>query len=246
MNREHDRNQVKEIYKKRKKAKRIKKTRVFLVLLIIGLIIGFFVSGYSRIQSIVVKGNIYISTEEIIEQCGVEKQKNIALFTKTEDIKNSVENIPGIKEANVTKSLLGDVSITVIENEVLAYQVTKDLYTLVNDSGEMINVDKETGLKEVSAATLLHDFDEELLKTFSIEYAKLPSQVTGIVSDAFYKPEPGDQTRVELHLDNGVIFIVRIEDMASQLQGDTMSKLQSDYPDGKMFDLNGKYSYVTE
>lgn len=63
---DYDRDQVLAYLKKQKAKKRKRRRRVIFVILVIGLIIAFFVSDYSRLQTITVSGNNRVSSEEII------------------------------------------------------------------------------------------------------------------------------------------------------------------------------------
>ncbi len=246
MNNEHNQNQVKEMLRKRKKARRVKKLRVFLVFFVLALILAYFVTDVSKIKSIDVKGNNYVDKQELLTASKVYINQSYTLFTSTSDIEGYINEVKGVESATVTKSLFGEIVITVDESEIIGHQIIDSNYYILNTKGEVYQTDSDVAKQHSLTTALLHNFDESSLQAFATEFARVPSQVEQIVSDVFLAPQPGDPTRVELHLDNGIIFIVRIEDMASQLAGDNVTTLQNDYPEGKIFDLNGKYSYITE
>lgn len=93
---EHDENQVKKILKSKKK-KKIKRTFRLLFFLCILILIGaYFVSDYSKVQSIKVIGNEEVSEKEILKKISV-SNKSIFLFVNTGKITEEVKKVPDRK-----------------------------------------------------------------------------------------------------------------------------------------------------
>ena len=70
---EHDENQVDKILKNKKKKKLKRKIKVLLVLLIFILIGAYFLSDYSKVQSIQVVGNDEIDSQDILNKVSINK-----------------------------------------------------------------------------------------------------------------------------------------------------------------------------
>ena len=62
----YDHEQVKAYYRKKQEKKKKRKRRILALGLIVVLIVAFFISDFSKIQTITVTGNEKVSTEEII------------------------------------------------------------------------------------------------------------------------------------------------------------------------------------
>ena len=77
---DYDRDQVLAYLKKQKAKKRKRRRRVIFVILVIGLIIAFFVSDYSRLQTITVSGNNRVSSEEIITASKIKLHQDYTFF----------------------------------------------------------------------------------------------------------------------------------------------------------------------
>ena len=64
---EHDENQTQLLRKNRKKKKLKRKIKIVIVLLLLLLVAGYFISDYSRVQTIVIEGQQEVSKEEILK-----------------------------------------------------------------------------------------------------------------------------------------------------------------------------------
>lgn len=240
---DYDRDQVKAILKKRKAKRRKKRIRILCVFLLIFLIGAFFVSDYSRLKSITVSGNNRVERQEIVQAANIKLRQDYTFFTSTETIVTRVKEVPLIKDVRVTKNLLGDVFIKVVEADPIAQSRIENTTYIIDETGR-ITKDEEGRLSSYAQrCPQLNNFDYERLKAFSKEFAKIPPQVINQVSDINYAPLDADETRCEFIMDDGKILYLRYDDMASQLKGNYYALLMEKYPDDKYYDFLGKYVY---
>ena len=132
-------------------------------------------------------------------------------------VKKEIEQMLFIKKATVKKDLLGNVKITVQENNALLYSYIDNILYIVDEDGVMEKDTKQEKLSYVQRYPQAINFDEKHLKQFIKEYKQLPSVIKNQISSIVFEPNDKDQTKCKLELDDGKIFYVRIEDMARQL-----------------------------
>ena len=119
-----------------------------------------------------------------------------------------------IKKVTLKKDLLGNVKITVQENNALLYSYIDNILYIVDEDGVMEKDTKQEKLSYVQRYPQAINFDEKHLKQFIKEYKQLPSVIKNQISSIVFEPNDKDQTKCKLELDDGKIFYVRIEDMA--------------------------------
>lgn len=100
---------------------------VFLLILffITILLLLFFNSTYSKITSIEITGNTYVSEDEILEAIGIALGDQF-FVTSSEKIRQRVAAIQIVEHAEVVKQFPGRVWIEVVEYPEVAYQITSD------------------------------------------------------------------------------------------------------------------------
>lgn len=242
---EHDQNQVREILKNRKLKRRKRRRKILLVILVVLFIVLFFTSDVSKIQSVTVKGNSRVATEEIMKVTPVKVHKTIHFFISMNSIEKKIESLPAIKNATATKDFFGNITITVEESKPIAYQIVDTKVFILDEKGKVVS-NEVTANEEYQKCPRLTGFDEDRIKEFAKEYAKIPSQVQNQISDIKYAPLSLDELRCEFLMDDGKILYLRIDDMAAQLSGDRYDTLMHDFPNDKYYDFVGKYCYTSK
>lgn len=241
---EHDQNQVREILKQRKIKRRKRRRKILLLFVVVLFVVGFFISDFSKIQSITISGNQRISQEEILKLIPVKVHSSISLFTSSSAIEKSLEEMPAIKVATVNKDFFGNMKISVEETKPIAYQIVDTKIWILDEKGNMIINEANDVLSYVQRCPKLNGFDENRAREFAKEYYKIPSQVQNQISDIKYSPLPSDETRCEFLMDDGKILYLRIEDMAGQLAGDRYDAILREFPDAKHYSFEGKNCYT--
>lgn len=125
-----------EKYNKKRKKKNNSKWIAFTSLfIIIGLILmGAFLAlthdYFKTGDDIVVKGNILLKDEEIIEKANISKENFFKLNTK--NIENNIKQLDNIKSVKVEKLLPNKIVINVVEDADFAYVSVDKGYLIIS------------------------------------------------------------------------------------------------------------------
>ena len=241
---DYDRDQVLAYLKKQKAKKRKRRRRVIFVILVIGLIIAFFVSDYSRLQTITVSGNNRVSSEEIITASKIKLHQDYTFFKSMDAAENAIKKTSLIKDAKVTKDLFGHVKIKVVEADPIGQCTIDNILYVVDETGRVTKDEAGVLTTYVQRCPKLNGFDYDRFAAFAKEFAKIPAQVVNQISDINYAPENLDDKRCEFIMDDGKILYLRYDDMAVQLKGDNYALKMEEFPDYKYYDFVVKYVYV--
>lgn len=241
---DYDRDQVLAYLKKQKAKKRKRRRRVLFVILVIGLIIAFFISDFSRLQTITVSGNNRVSSEEIIVASKIKLHQDYTFFKNLDAAKDLIEKTSLIKEAKVTKDIFGHVKIKVVEADPIGQCIIDNVLYVVDETGRVTKDTAGTLIAYVQRCPKLNNFNFEQFSAFAKQFAKIPAQVINQISDINYAPENLDEKRCEFIMDDGKILYLRYDNMAEQLKGDNYALKMAEFPDYKYYDFVGKYVYV--
>lgn len=171
------------------RSRRNRRLIVLLVLFFITiLLLLFFHSSFSRITSIEITGQVYVSQEEIMEASRIELGDHFFGVT-AERIKQRVEGIEIIEEAIVTKRFPGQVSIEVREYPEVAYQIGKSgraeallangVALEIKDKNVIIDKPILTGWE-----------DQEMKSRLTFVLAEIPHDLLADISEIKHEPNP--------------------------------------------------------
>jgi len=90
------------------------------------LSIIFAMSVLFRVNNIEVQGNIHYTDREIISAIDIEEGDNIFFFDRFAAIARVFAKLPYVEQVTISRSLPGNVKITVLECEALAYIIVGD------------------------------------------------------------------------------------------------------------------------
>lgn len=215
---EHDENQVDKILKTKKKKKLKRRFKVIFVLFVLVLIGIFFISDYSKVQSIQVVGNEEVKTDDILKNISINK-KSIFILVDTSKIEKEIKQVSLIKKANVSRDFFGNVKIEVEEAEKVAYSVINNVTYVIDEMGNVTETKDKQIIQSLQSCPQITKFkDLKLLKQFAKQYIDIPELIKNQTSDIVYDPKNMDETRLKFIMDNGKILYLRIEDMAKQLK----------------------------
>ncbi len=185
--------------KKIVKKKKLRLSRVLLLLIVITLIgIIVYCTINSKIKNIIIKGNIYITDEEILKKANIEDYPRFFL-TLSSTIKDKIENIPIIKKAKVEKSFLNTITITVEEYDILLKNNLTNKYVLSNK--EEIDYPKE-----LNVPSLTNEVNEKKYKSLISNLELVNDDILSQISEIKYVPNEYDKDRFLLYMndDNSV------------------------------------------
>ncbi len=180
--------------KKKKKKVKIKYGRLFLALLILGLLI-YLINQYINfpIKNIYIKNNTYLTDQEIIDLAGISDYPSI-IFTKNSTIKRRLLKNNYIKNVKVSKKKLKEIYIEVEENYPLFYN---------SSSGETVLFDGKTIKENSNSALLINYIPDTLYKDFIGKMQKINKDILNRISEIKYEPNSVDEERFLLTMSDG-------------------------------------------
>ena len=238
---EYDQNPAEKIQRSYKKKKRVRRFRVFfLILVIIGL--GYyFYSPYSRLNTIEITGNQYISQDSIRAVMGYQED-SIRLFVSRMKIKNSLEAMSGVQSVSVNKVPFKGLKITIKENSAIAYQENEGSITVIFDDGSLAEVSDQNLYRDVQSLPKLSQFtDGAILQQFATAFAQVESSVRLQMSEILFEPLETDPLRVRMISNDSKESYVRIDEMVYQLS--YYNGIVSQNPGNCYFDFLGSNVY---
>lgn len=241
---EHDENQVLTMRKKLKKKKKKRRQRFVVFVLILILIVCFFISDLSKVKSIEVTGCQRLDSSYIIDNISIQPHSTFFFNVDNGDLEKEIEKMIFVEKASVSKSLFGNIKITIKENEPVTYCYIDNKLYVVDENGTIQEDIEQKWLSYVQRTPQSMNFDLTNFKKFVKEYVKLPSDVKNQISSLIFEPDDKDQTKCKFELDDGKIFYVRIENMAEQLTSSHYYLVMKKFPDYKYYDFLGKNVYV--
>lgn len=189
--------------KKQKKKEKIKIRfdRIFLFLLLLS-IFGFGVYGifHIRISNICVKGNQYLTDQEIIELAGISNYPS-TLQNGNRKLEKKLVNDTYIKSAKVSKKWFTQVTITVEENRPLFYYETEHKTILLDGT----SVDKN-----YNVPTVLNYITDSYYDNFIKKMGELDPDILLHISEIRFMPNEVDDNRFFLSMSDGNYVYVNI------------------------------------
>jgi len=191
----------------KKKGRKVRSKFKVLILLIIFLLVFCFcflmLGAYvfeTKIKTIVVHGNNYISDKEIIEMANLDDYPNFYL-TSSGKTCDTIEKSQFIKSAEVKKKLFFEFHIYVDEYKPLF--IREDINKIVFNNGKEVDNDNSIILPSLVNYVPDTKYDVLIKKMDSIDY-----EIISKVSDIKYDPNKYDEDRFLLYMnDSNRVYI---------------------------------------
>jgi len=206
---------------KMKRKIKIKIVPILITLLIILLLVGIlYVISLIRISNIYIKGNNYLSDQEIIEYAKLENYPSFIKISSSK-IKSRVKKNPYIKNVKVTKKLPSTVVIKVEEYNILFRK--EETGKIVLENGNELDDNFE-----YSVPILLNYIPDTKYDSFLKQMSRVNSSIKSEISEIRYYPNPQDDDRFLLHMNDGNLVYLTLtkfsqinyyEDVVDQLEG---------------------------
>ena len=182
-----------------KKIVKRKKLRVFrlLLLLFVIAIISFFVYLYvtTNTQNIIIKGNNYISDEEVLQETDLKNYPSFIL-TMPSKIQKKLAKNEYIKSVKVRRKFYHTFEITIKEYDVLFKNDTLNKYVLDNKKEIMSDL-------EFRVPRLVNYTPDKKYSSLIENMKSVDKSILGKISEISYQPHEFDQDRVFLLRDDG-------------------------------------------
>lgn len=241
---EHDESQVEKILKLKKKKKIKRRFKILLFLMFFVLVASYFLSDFSRVQSITIVGNNEVKKEDILENISINK-KTIYWLVNTSQIEDEVKALSLIKKASVTKDLFGHIKIEVEEADKVAYCVIGKTTYVIDELGGVSETTDEKVISSLQSTPKLTGFkDLKFLEKFAKQYINIPELIKNQTSDIIYSPKTADESRIKFLMVNGKILYLRVETMVEQLSRFDYEAFMTAYSDRCQFSFEGDHVYM--
>lgn len=188
--------------KKKKKRKKIRVVGILVLILfayLIGMIIYYFFTMH--VKNIIVKNNDLVTESKVIEKTGI--TTDMELFKVNGfSVKNKLlKEIPLIEDVKVSKSMTGNVVITINESKILFYDTINNVIVLSN--GKKVNEVEDY----IGYATLINKLDDKIYDSLIKGLSKLDKDTLMMISEIEYSPEKYDDLVVDAER-----FLLRMND----------------------------------
>lgn len=182
-----------------KKIVKRKKLRVFrlLLLLFVIAIISFFVYLYvtTNTQNIIIKGNNYISDEEVLQETNLKNYPSFIL-TMPSKIQKKLAKNEYIKSVKVRRKFYHTFEITIKEYDVLFKNDTLNKYVLDNKKEIMSDL-------EFRVPRLVNYTPDKKYSSLIENMKSVDKTILGKISEISYQPNEFDKDRFLLLMDDG-------------------------------------------
>ena len=196
-----------------KKKLNIKKLIIFI--LIIYLIVSLVKTMVSTpIKNIIIKGNYYVSDNEIITSANLKNYPAISTINVNK-IKNKLKENKLITDVSIKRTLKFQVIITVNEQKIICLDKGNNVLMLAN--GEKIDNNNEY----LGIPTLINYTKDDVLKKFLEEMGKLDYEIIESISEIEYSPSKNekeeivDETRFLLKMNDGNLVYINNSKLSS-------------------------------
>ena len=190
---------------------------------LIGLLTIFFLlifsiiylqSPLSRIQSIQVEGNAYLTDKEIIEQSGLEVDDNIWEI-KGDKIEKMIKKHPEIEDVRLKKGFPNHITLEVSEYKYTAYvQKGKEYYPILSN-GKIL--DKKLSHIPDSGPLLVSFKEGKPLSIVIDQLEEMSEDVMNSISEIHHNPSKTDKTKVTLYMNDGFEVTASGETLSDKL-----------------------------
>ena len=178
----------------KKKRIKIRWSKVIVLAVIITLVVlGIYLYTSIPVRTIYVTGNKILSENEVLKSTNLLSYPKIYTLSETMMEKDLLKN-PLIKKAEVTKSLSGKVTISIIENKIL-YQDSAN--NIMLSSGKIIEN------REISGIPTLINEVVDVEDKFIDKMTLIKQDILIHISEIEYKPSDLDKERFLFYMSDG-------------------------------------------
>lgn len=186
---------------KRKKKIRRKRRRRLLLAAIIALCTVYFISDFSNINVVEMNGNEYYSKQQVMDIAKISYDSK-SVFAPAFLIKSRLEKDELIKDAKVSKSWDGVVTIHLSEEKLLGYYMENDKYYMLVDNEEAIEMNDKDKLANVP---YLNGLNKKQIQSFKESVKKVKKENILLISEVLHYETSYDKNMLKLIMQDGHI-----------------------------------------
>ncbi|MBQ3475305.1 MAG: FtsQ-type POTRA domain-containing protein [Bacilli bacterium] len=181
---------------KKKKRKKLKVKSVIIIILLLCVLAGiFYLLTLINVRTFYIKNNKYLSDDQVLNEL---KLDNNSSFLLTSNIfkKNEVKNSSLIKSVDIKRNLNLEVTIDVVEYQMLYYDALNKKVVLEN--GKMVDYTND------DLPVLINKIeDKKVLETFNKKMSKIDLNVLNMINEITYSPNGIDKERFLFSMNDG-------------------------------------------
>ena len=189
---------------KKKKRRKLKLKRFFLTMVLLGLLfsVGFLIATMP-VKNIYVKGNNYVSEDEIISASGIDLESSFLLINSKSIIKKIKKN-EFIKKVKIYKKIGNKLILSVNEYKILCLDNDNNL---VLENGKVL--ENKYNLTDIPVMINIID-NKDVKKNFLKKFSLINSNILRQISQIEYSPVDVDADRFILYMDDGNEVIITL------------------------------------
>ena len=189
---------------KKKKRRKLKLKRFFLTMVLLGLLfsVGFLIATMP-VKNIYVKGNNYVSEDEIISASGIDLESSFLLINSKNIIKKIKKN-EFIKKVKIYKKIGNKLILSVNEYKILCLDNDNNL---VLENGKVL--ENKYNLTDIPVMINIID-NKDVKKNFLKKFSLINSNILRQISQIEYSPVDVDADRFILYMDDGNEVIITL------------------------------------
>lgn len=180
------------------------KSRLFILGIIVGAIILvalYFISDFSNVFHVVIRGNIYYTDEEV-RQLSLVTDIDKYILVDTKKVEERLEEDKLIKEAKVNKLDNHVIEIFIEEYKIIGYANEDSTTNLVLINDDRIEVNKEN-MRLIEQVPLIAGYDKEGMSAIEKGFENLSVDLIGEISEIHHYSFSYDENMMELIMHDG-------------------------------------------
>ncbi|WP_239254622.1 cell division protein FtsQ/DivIB [Listeria ilorinensis] len=185
----------------------------FAILILITL---YFISPYSKVDTIYVSGNRQLTEDEVRKASGI-KQGEYVFAINSSNVSDQLEKNELIKKAKVEKSGINDYRITITENKTVGYEEKDGGYYDILENGVMLD-NKKTSFPIGNEPLFVGFKNGQVLKDMVSQLNKLDEDIQGAISEIHLEPTDSDPEHIRLYMNDGNQVVASINSFADKMQ----------------------------
>lgn len=187
--------------KERRRRRTNKKFSILLFLFVSTLLVVlYFQSSYSQVQTITLDGASLVPKEQYIEQISLEIGDSMWGF-REKNLEELLKQNKWVKAVTVKRKWLTEVEIQIEEYKQIGYVEDGDFLRITLENGEIMDPDGQVLPLE---GPILSGFDDEKIRLRLIKELKnLNSEVLLTISQINYTPNENDKHSIQVFMNDG-------------------------------------------
>jgi cell division protein FtsQ len=174
-----------------------KLTRVLTLFFVIVAAAIFFKSPLAEIQTIKIKGNLIAGGPDITEKSKLVVGNSFFAF-RAGAAENRIEDIPGVKSANVKRSFPGKITLEIDEYRLAAYQVVNGKAEMVLEDGHVLPMNDLSAWLDRPILSNWTRYEKLKLKLCSV-LAELPYEQVADLSEILPAPTKAYPDKIKIY-----------------------------------------------